>query len=857
MSMRSLSVSLSLLLGLGFACDNTEVVAKRMPRVNGGAGSGGAASGGNAGMSGMTNVAGKAGSGSAGVSAGGSSGEGGDASGAGSDFGGAGSDSGAAGEGGAGRGAGGAGGTSGAGSGGMAGSSGNGGNGGTGGLVEPTPECDDGDPCTSDLFLDGACRHDTAPNGMPCDDGDLCTLGDRCVSGECVTGERQSGPAAVLGRVRTYGTMSNSVVVSPGDDRFFFIDAPGDRTRITSTHLADGALATDASVSLSARFAPPVATAFGDLLAVADANSSFSIGGPPRLIGLSSVAPDGSITLRGSISIGLGGTVPAITTLTGSGTRLFVCTNFAFISPPVQGTLHWFDLSDPDQPVSVATGAVGGACGSIAASADATRVYVNSVNGVRIADLSKYDGSGTITFEEAKLVPGDSGLHARGDVLIARSGSELRVFDEPTRTQLSSFTVPGIRSAALTDAGIFVQGDRVVPGGTEFFVGLYDQAGAQLDDRAVMSVAYAVGASYQKPVVGGNTGFCTWNNQLFSLSDGAINPIATPRVGVLNQLFAGAGDVVHSRSRFHSHRIDVSDPLNPSIVAGGPHRNPWLGIKLDRSLLPSALLSELNLESSDLPSELIDVRAPLGHATSTRVEPILIASDEHHMTLSMSFELGAGPAAVLNAGDFIYRAELRSGKVRLRRFSKDAMFQRWEDGGPFVGLEAASLDLELDVPATSSFVRFDVDPVARRAVVGAGTYSPEIASILHVIDLSAQPPLVVHSSTPAYPPGIVAVHGDWIAYSDGSNVNFRRTGSDTDESSVSGLGIESILAFDGTVAYLGDSGSVRVVKRGVNGEGALLAQLPIQGRPSALVSTPNALAVVASGELVTLSPECQ
>ena len=55
------------------------------------------------------------------------------------------------------------------------------------GTCVSTPvSCDDGSPCTSDRCdpVTGACAHDPAEAG--CDDGDLCTEGDACVEGTCV-----------------------------------------------------------------------------------------------------------------------------------------------------------------------------------------------------------------------------------------------------------------------------------------------------------------------------------------------------------------------------------------------------------------------------------------------------------------------------------------------------------------------------------------------------------------------------------------------------------------------------------------------------------------------------------------------
>ncbi len=48
--------------------------------------------------------------------------------------------------------------------------------------------CDDGNPCTADsCTVLGGCVH-TQPPGLPCEDGDACTVGDKCYQGQCKGG---------------------------------------------------------------------------------------------------------------------------------------------------------------------------------------------------------------------------------------------------------------------------------------------------------------------------------------------------------------------------------------------------------------------------------------------------------------------------------------------------------------------------------------------------------------------------------------------------------------------------------------------------------------------------------------------
>jgi len=56
----------------------------------------------------------------------------------------------------------------------------------TGQCVHPADTCDDLNPCTRDQCSAAAgCTHAPEPNGLPCSDGDFCTIADRCAGGVC------------------------------------------------------------------------------------------------------------------------------------------------------------------------------------------------------------------------------------------------------------------------------------------------------------------------------------------------------------------------------------------------------------------------------------------------------------------------------------------------------------------------------------------------------------------------------------------------------------------------------------------------------------------------------------------------
>ncbi len=46
-------------------------------------------------------------------------------------------------------------------------------------------DCDDDNGCTQDICVEGVCQNSKLPDNVPCSDGDLCTVDDKCLDGEC------------------------------------------------------------------------------------------------------------------------------------------------------------------------------------------------------------------------------------------------------------------------------------------------------------------------------------------------------------------------------------------------------------------------------------------------------------------------------------------------------------------------------------------------------------------------------------------------------------------------------------------------------------------------------------------------
>lgn len=58
------------------------------------------------------------------------------------------------------------------------------------GPCETVLDCPETKDCLINFCLEGRCLHGDFAAGIPCEDGDACTIGDSCVSGNCRSGAR-------------------------------------------------------------------------------------------------------------------------------------------------------------------------------------------------------------------------------------------------------------------------------------------------------------------------------------------------------------------------------------------------------------------------------------------------------------------------------------------------------------------------------------------------------------------------------------------------------------------------------------------------------------------------------------------
>jgi hypothetical protein len=353
---------------------------------------------------------------------------------------------------------------------------------------------------------------------------------------------------------------------------------------------------------------------------------------------------------------------------------------------------------------------------------------------------------------------------------------------------------------------------------------------------------------------GGAYAMDTFTHRLFAVGGDGFSELEAPEVGGMNRVFADDG-FVRVRGAMAAHRVDVSDPVSPVIVAGGPTRLETFGIKLDHSLAPPSLVPEQDptshLFSGSDPADVVVVPL-LGHGAQTRIEAIAANPDEHFASDGY-FELPGGSAFLRSAGDFVYRAAfVPSGAVH---------FQRWLVSDLSRGVTKPVMDLVFDAPAgpaDSTLVSFDVDAAARVAVLSTiWTDVNGRVGTLYWIDLSTQPPSVVET-TSAVAMSLL-VRGEQLAFVDDrsdAELRFMQRGSADQVVFDSGTLIVRLLAFDGTTLYYATRNALRAVTHVAPAAPFNSLELSMRGTPSSLTAMPGSLVAVSVTQLLTFAPAC-
>ena len=710
-------------------------------------------------------------------------------------------------------------------------------------MVSPA-YCDDGNPCTIDSIDGGGCRFDAVADDTICEDGDLCTLGDRCRSGQCLSGDRADGELSVLGQldslVGKHAPIGHGRFVTVSRDDLF-------RARVQLVSRTASGLATISSWAGDLTLAvlgidEILAHAFEDTGAVAVAAAGDR---NVRLFtaGETEVVPRGEIEVSGQI-----------VAMAGHGARLWLCTRDFFTGYRV--TL--VDLRDPDLPGEIGGISLGGhACGSLAISEDGHRIYMETSDGVRFVDAAPLDTGGDPALSD--VIAPRSGISISGSYLILMTSAGVRILREADHQEVITVPVTRARAATLIGDRLLIEGNRASGGDTEVFVAWYDALGAGgptlLDEVLLSTYIGAPQTSSFRTATDGATAII--GTRLFDLTHDRLDEVRVPQLIPLRSL-ARAGNGVRAYVASGASGIDATDAGHPVFAAGGAFGAPSsiLNIAIDDSLALPSLVSGLGQGLED------PTRVPLDTSNPYFASPLLVhrwVFDEHAGVVSNDwFALPhQGRSQLLTAGDFMYRLRLPSPSrpgVQLQGYWLPAMTG---------GVQAVPA-FDLAVPAGTTGRRgFDVDPTSRVAVVSteAPGSSGDLEPALMFYDLSRSPPAVIDTVPADAVYSQLRVSGDRVVAVSSNGIVFYQRGKGEVSRLQTDAFEEQLLAFDGQVAYVGQlhiipGASTYELAAATFGGGAPPVLVEVNGVATSLVALDHGLAVGFDAQLVTVHPHC-
>lgn len=421
------------------------------------------------------------------------------------------------------------------------------------------PSCDDGDPCSDDRWVAGACVHEPVAEGSACDDGDPCTHADVCREGICRGAAGAEGPPRVLSIARPRFRSAGRAV---GRDRFLFAtrEGPGaGRTFVVLTRAdADGFDVLDEQ-ELSE---PP-----RDFISLAPDLAAVLTPSGAQLVDLSG----DRLVLRGRVTTGAPPTSGAF-----GGGRFFLCVASDWLS----SDLFEFDATDLDAPRALGTNPDAAGCLTVTAASLDRGAYATTFPSRLVRLTPRPSGISTVEVLSASAEAVHS--HA-GFLTLATGGAGVRLVRERDLAEVGAVRAAWVRSARHTSRGleIYVQETDTL----ELVVYEVDVGGSP-SLRSISRETVSVGTSITGQAGGWgshNDGLRIFErNQVFVLDDAPpfLREIQDPDSSWPGSLYVQGTDVF-LRDAHRAVRIDASDPAAPRSIAGGLHGGSRSAVALE------------------------------------------------------------------------------------------------------------------------------------------------------------------------------------------------------------------------------------------------------------------------------------
>ncbi len=456
--------------------------------------------------------------------------------------------------------------------------------------------CHDDDPCTVEqLDESGHCVYPAAPDGTGCDDGEQCTSGDRCVGGAC-RGEPLSRPAATFGTLWSHGAAPveqggpplAGLAESVSDDRILF----GERLGGSGLSVSLVRVSPEGLVRLDQRTLDLYVERFLGSWDWSDRFTTFFVPlGPDRVVVVGTRQRLELLGLEGDrlttlSRYALPSNSDSILSGAGRGDRFWTCAGYVVTAWRVgadhslsQDAVHNFQLP-------------GGTCRSLALSPDGNTLWAATSLGLVPVDVSSPSGPvvGTALFTTQAFFH----VQARGAFVVAhellRYGELGRIFVYRAADLARTGTPSPVKTFApmegvgrwerplgfvLLDGELLIEWFRLGGSLRSYTVERHTLT-AEGVSPVVGSILLREGEEvglHLSPLVltgaGRHAVLQPWRRVLTLGDSGAMHFQTGVHHGALVRVRAAADGTVQAVGPFESHRVDLSNPEQPLLAAGG------------------------------------------------------------------------------------------------------------------------------------------------------------------------------------------------------------------------------------------------------------------------------------------------
>jgi len=573
--------------------------------------------------------------------------------------------------------------------------------------------CDDGNDCTIDRVDEHcACVHDTIFDGTACDDGDICTESDQCISGGCVGRPYASAPA-ILGTVTSLSDTPGlaSQVAFASENRAVFATSNHltlvglDRDRLTILDRRDSAIFVKVG-----QISPQIWVQRPRFFLIPIGSSRIAVIGNQLGIDLYDLSSDNFVPL-GRYGFSLADYVNGAA---GRADRVWVCDGTSIQTYAIDGSGNLTRGQIFTLPTNHS-------CQGMTLSPDGNTLLVATWDGLDFVDVSSSDGtmalsggvlSGHFLLDVSantqyvaayELQDKITGL---GNVLVLPTDGDSPI---ATFSMASGGTTTPV-GFTMIDAGLVLQRaatEAWAPLVGEFY-GL-SPTGATLVQswtfRTVVPAGLSIGAPFHVVGAGSHVALEPFHQIVRIADSGQFVPVTGPAQGSFERVRAAGTSSVEAHGPMSMALVDIADQASPVLKDGGlvlPPGEQSLQLELSPSGGPSPMLLPIPTSAGN----------PSGAALS-----LLWSRQDQLPTPAGSISNDGTSGSWIAAGNYLVQLMPEGNSdFRIRRFPASSMTQE-EDQNLVPELDQVLSTTVAADADTRIATWFDMDPRTGRIAI--------------------------------------------------------------------------------------------------------------------------------------------